>query len=899
MSSPSSSSSSSSAGSPGPAAPCPFRNWSPPAPNPTPSEVMNLSQRIDGFVENYIPLTGDGCLKRVSGCPSCPPGACVHSGGGEPMLDFCHCWTCCFGKPTGNSMRAFYIDVKEYARVHGNACAAHSLLKSGIDVAKVSKQYGELSEEEKEKMQRCCQTEISASYKRHVSITRRTRSMMHLADNIRDEGILEGMSGQILDLWHAAPEDTNPEDAQTIWVKTRDGERSPFCFARCLNYLRTIRCYRTNTGHTHNFLFKASPGSSIASCVMYTLAAIIKNENFRDLLLEEEDDGAGGTIYTCSYELIKIILLLSIVARGKHPHAGFTDQRRQFEEEDEDTIRLASNAFRERILGKFIFDRHGTQIPQALLREFPTLSMNMGLKPWSRVTSTQPDPSTIFGEESSGEEEEMPETPPPPQRRRRQRRQTPRTRPSSSKESLAVPVSSDSSDSSSSHLVRPPESSPASTISTRRLSVSSISTLITVEENPEDYTSDIEQLAATYPISIFVSPPPKTPEPGSPTFRITSSPLPSPVFSYSPGGDGSPSTPTPPRTPTISPRPQISPEREPALSEKSFVLISDSEGEGSTGGESVIPSPITISSDSSRSIRPSSRASSYLTSYIGYESNSEDSQPMPITPSSSPSRSSCDLFSESSTSEATPSTPKTPQFSPWEESSSPESQDYTGYFSDDSGRSTPPPPRTPSMSPRRSSSSAEYPYGDFSEDSSSSGSSTITLASPGSPLSSTNSLSPRILRTSSKTSSVMLGSPCSYEDSKSTTPTSSPRRSPVFSYVDDHTSSSGSSTITLASPGTPYSPLAAISSVSGSSIPGSSSDDEQEEPAPRASVIQTAGAPRTGSDEGSSRKRSADSESSQEGTSSQQADQPSTSSTTTPGDRNLPPKKRWRNWQPT
>ncbi|MEF9520199.1 hypothetical protein SBV45_03125 [Chlamydia crocodili] len=829
MSSPSSSSSSS-ALSPEPVAPCPFRNWSPPAPDPTPSEVVSLSQRIDGFVENYIPLTGDGCLKRVPGCPSCPSGACVHSGGGEPLLEFCHCWTCCFGRPTGNSMRGFYTEIKEYARVHGNACTAHSLLKSGIDVAKVSKQYGELSEEEKEKIQRCCQTELSATDKRYISITARTKSMMRLADNIREEGLLEGVSGQILDLWHAAPEDTNPEDAQKVWVKTSDGKKSPFCFTQCLNYLRTIRCYRTNRDRqAHNFLFKASPGSSIASCVMYTLAAIVKNENFRDRLLEEESDGAGGTIYTCSYKLIKIILLLSIVARDKHPHAGFTDQRRQFEDTDEDAIHLASNAFREKILGTYIFDRHGTQIPRELLREFPTITMNAGLKPWGRLTSTQPNPATIFGEESSGEEEEIPETPPPPQRRRRQRRQTPRTRPSSSKESLVLPVSSDSSDSGSPYLVRPTESSPASTISTRRLSISSISTLITVEENPDDYTSDIEQLAATYPISILTSPPPKTPEPGSPQFRITSSPLPSPLFSYSESRDGSPSTPPPPRTPTISPRVETSPERDLPISERSFVLISDSEEDESTGEESVIPSPITISSDSSRSSRPSSRTSSYLTSYIGYESNSEDSQLMPITPSSSPSRSSYDLFSESSTSEATPETPQTPQPSPWGSSPSPEGEPYTGYFSEDSGRSTLPPPRTPTISPRRSSSSGGY--GNFSEDSNSSGSTTITLASPGSP-------------------------PCS--------------------------------------------PLGAISSVTGSSTPGSSSDDdEQDKPSPRPSAIQTTGTHHTGSDEGSSRKRSADSESSQEGTSTQPTDEPATSSTTTPGDSSLPPKKRWRNWQPT
>ncbi|SYX09173.1 hypothetical protein C834K_0729 [Chlamydia poikilotherma] len=101
------------------------------------------------------------------------------------------------------------------------------------------------------------------------------------------------------------------------------------------------------------------------------------------------------------------------------------------------------------------------------------------------------------------------------------------------------------------------------------------------------------------------------------------------------------------------------------------------------------------------------------------------------------------------------------------------------------------------------------------------------------------------------------------------TPTISPRRlssSAGYSYGDfsEDSNSSGSSTITLASPGvSPCSPLEPISPVSGSS-----------------------------------RKRSADSESSQEGTSTQPTDGPARGSTTTPGDSNLPPKKRWRNWQP-
>ncbi|WP_375793119.1 hypothetical protein O1W69_03125 [Chlamydia sp. 12-01] len=857
MSSPSSSSSS--AGSPEPAAECPFRNWTRPVPNPTPAEVVSLSQRIGGFVDNYIPLTGDGCLKRIPGCSSCPPGACIHSGRGEPMMDLCHCWTCCFGKPTGNSMRNFYINLKEYARLHGDTCAAHSLLKSGINVGVVSKQHGELSEEEKEQMQRCCRTELSAVDKRHISITARTRSMMKLADNIREEGILEGISGKILDLWHAAPEDTDPEDAQKVWIKTSDGSKSPFCFAKCLNYLRTIRCYRTiNDCRGHNFLFRESPGSSIASCVMYTLAAMVKNENFRDLLLEEEPDGAGGTIYTCSYELVKTILLLSIVARNKHPHAGYTDRRRQFEEEDADTIILASNTFRERVLGKLIFDRHGTQIPQAILREFPTLSMNTGLKPWSRVTSTQPDPSTIFGPEgsgeSSGEEEDMPETPPPPRRQRRRRR------PSSS----SSEASSTSSDSSPSSPIRPSESSSPSAASTRRLSVSSTSTFITVGEDSVGYVSDVEQIAATYPISIPLSPRLTTPRPSSPQFRITSSPLPSPQFYIDESDDESSSSSSTPTPPTIDPGVEAgSPEMRYSSSEGSLIIVSDSEEDESIEEESGIQSPITISSDSPRSSIISS-VSPYLSSYTEYESNSTDSWPIPSVPPADFRRPSFDYLDESSTSEATPSTPSTPKSSPWGSSPSPE-QPYTSYFSGDSEGSTSP-----------------------------------QLRSPRSPLSSNGSQSPRVLRISTKTGSVMLGSPCSYRDSTSTTPTSSPRRSPVFSYFDD-TSSSGETTITLASPGSPpLSSLGGVSPVTGSSIPGSSSDEEEQEaPVSRPSVIQTVGDPHTGADESSSRKRSADSESGEGSSSQQPTDEPGTDSTTTPGDSRLPPRKRWRNWQPT
>ncbi|AAP05449.1 hypothetical protein [Chlamydia caviae] len=484
-------------GSSDPAPTCPFQNWTPPRPNPQPAEITNLSQRISGFVTKFIPLTDDGCTKRSPKCPSCPREACVHSGNGEPMMNLCNCWTCCFGKPTINDTRGFYNFIKEYARIHGNACAAHSMLQAGINIATASKQRGEISEEEKRKMAKCCPTVVRTKIERgYYDVTRISVTMMDLVSDLQEEGVITGLSGQLLNLWHTAPRDVNPDDAQKIWIRDADGRLSPFCYLRCLHYIRAIRCFRTDSANPlqGNFLLLESPASIIAASVMYSLAALLNSDRFRDLLLEEESDGEGGTIYTCPYRVVQMLILLSMLARGKQPFTGRPRHREQLKDEEKCTIILASNEFRERVLGKFIQRRPGVQTVSVLLREFPSTGMNLGLKPWSRVSSTS-DSTDSYEPTGSGELEAEPG----PSRRRR-RRQTPPQAPSSSTESATSPETSE--------RCSPPNSPASSGSSPRRL--------VTVEEAPSDDDSDLKQLAS------FLQEPIVSPLPSSPASSCSS-----------------------------------------------------------------------------------------------------------------------------------------------------------------------------------------------------------------------------------------------------------------------------------------------------------------------------------------------------------------------------------------
>ncbi|UWF55338.1 hypothetical protein NYR56_01100 [Chlamydia psittaci] len=291
----------------------------------------------------------------------------------------------------------FYLDVAGYSQIHGTACAALSLLKS--DVVKIGCACRcktlptHIPGATKQKMQRFCPTSIEESDRQASRVSKRTKDMLFIAEKVRLYNIFEDRCGVILDLWHVAPTDTNPKDAQKIWIKTPDGHKSPFCYAKCLNYARTIRCYRTSDPSKGSFLLDENQASVLALSVAYTLGATLKHRRFRDILIEKETLNNGEEIYVADSVLLQIIILISLVARDMHPYTKDVKPEAIFSEDERNVIILASNIFREQVLGKITLNKDGDGVSETKPIEFPRVSKNSD--PWRRPRVNQLSSSTI------------------------------------------------------------------------------------------------------------------------------------------------------------------------------------------------------------------------------------------------------------------------------------------------------------------------------------------------------------------------------------------------------------------------------------------------------------------------------------------------------------------------
>ncbi|EPP29828.1 hypothetical protein CP082626L3_0971, partial [Chlamydia psittaci 08-2626_L3] len=358
--------------------------------DPSAKKVIKLSRRLEGFLEKHAPPTSTCYLMN-------PTSSSRVQRMGEASCN--REVTATLGQQSygsqvpcvRSSADNFYFDVAEYSQIHGTACAALSLLKSDIRAA-VKRSLPLIPGATKQKMQRFCPTSIEESDRQASLVNKRTEDMLFIAEKVRLYHIFEDRCGVILDLWHVAPTDTNPKDAQKIWIKTPDGHKSPFCYAKCLNYARTIRCYRTSDPSKGSFLLDKNQASILALSVAYTLGATLKHRRFRDILLEKKTLNNGEEIYLADSVLLQIIILISLVARDTHPYTNVKPEA-IFSEDERNVIILASNIFREQVLGKIILNKDGEGVSETKPIEFPTVGKNSD--PWRRPRVNQLSSSTI------------------------------------------------------------------------------------------------------------------------------------------------------------------------------------------------------------------------------------------------------------------------------------------------------------------------------------------------------------------------------------------------------------------------------------------------------------------------------------------------------------------------
>ncbi|CED80725.1 hypothetical protein [Chlamydia abortus] len=333
--------------------------------DPSAQKVIKLSRRLEGFLEKHAPPPSTGYLTHPTS-----------------------------SSRVRSSADNFYLDVEEYSQIHGTACAALSLLKSDVRAA-VKRCLPIIPGATKQKMQRFCPTSIEESDRQASRVSKRTKDMLFIAEKVRLYNIFEDRCGVILDLWHVAPTDTNPKDAQKIWIKTPDGHKSPFCYAKCLNYARTIRCYRTSDPSKGSFLLDENQASVLALSVAYTLGATLKHRRFRDIdiLIEKETLNNGEEIYVTDSVLLQIIILISLVARDMHPYTKDVKPEAIFSEDERNVIILTSNIFREQVLGTITLNKDGDGVSETKPIEFPRISKNSD--PWRRPRVDQLSSSTI------------------------------------------------------------------------------------------------------------------------------------------------------------------------------------------------------------------------------------------------------------------------------------------------------------------------------------------------------------------------------------------------------------------------------------------------------------------------------------------------------------------------
>ncbi|EPP34602.1 hypothetical protein CP10139811_0418 [Chlamydia ibidis] len=329
---------------------CPYANRETPITSPSPEEAIELAKKINSFLKDNTPLSSDCCLKRNTSCLSCHPNSCVHSGGNSPLVEFCHCWTCCFGEPSPNEMEALSRYFKEMSITHGTLCTSLSILKANISIAKIAKQHCQLSEEDKHTIAAKCSEKI---IDRRFEIT---YSLIKLTNSLTASGLQEQHLSLILDIWKSTPAKINPETALNIWIVDKSNNISPFCFQRLEAFLN--KAYFVHAHRKREELLAAGETHKMTLHAMFTLAAALASPH-KQTIFHKEVINNDCSIYKCSYLFLHKLLVMILTARGLRFQQIYSRKETvSFSQRDNQQIKEASDTFRKTLLGEFSYRKH-------------------------------------------------------------------------------------------------------------------------------------------------------------------------------------------------------------------------------------------------------------------------------------------------------------------------------------------------------------------------------------------------------------------------------------------------------------------------------------------------------------------------------------------------------------
>ncbi|WP_213357550.1 hypothetical protein [Chlamydiifrater phoenicopteri] len=316
---------------------------------PSPEEIITVARKIESFTSRLIPLTSDRCLKRYSGCLSCPPQNCVHSGGGAPLLELCHCWTCCFGKTHGKDIRDLHLFLKELTKQHNVHCVADTILRKGISLGVVMRQQNNFTEEQKEILKGGCKNPYELDLEEAKDKITNARNQLICASYDRSHNLY-----LILELWKSSKKSDARDlsNTFTLWVQNKEGQVSPFCSHRLESFLSSLTLFSLKSRRS-GARVSPSQAAHLALQVQTTLSCILSNSKYKESLLstvsiEEE------VFPACSTELIFCILIASLEAEGKLPSLRNKALLQYFPKEISELITSSAETFRKTLLGEFL-----------------------------------------------------------------------------------------------------------------------------------------------------------------------------------------------------------------------------------------------------------------------------------------------------------------------------------------------------------------------------------------------------------------------------------------------------------------------------------------------------------------------------------------------------------------
>ncbi|WP_213318198.1 hypothetical protein [Chlamydiifrater volucris] len=317
----------------------------------SPEQILATTRKINDFVSSLIPLSSDRCLKRYSGCLSCPPQGCVHSGGGQPLMELCHCWTCCFGKVHGKDIKELHLFLTELVKQHNINCIAETVIRNKIPLGTMMRQLGDLTKKQKEILKSDCKKfyELSLeegkdklnSARNHVISSQTQSQALHL----------------ILELWQTTKKTNakNLPNIASLWIKNKQGDLSPFCSQR-LEAFVSSQTFHSKLTPQRSLRASIRKVEHIVLQVRTTLSCIIDSDKYRSALLTTQMI-SSQTIYVCSTELLYCILVASLESEQKYPALRNKLLIQQFPAETSELIRSSSETFRKTLLGEFLLSK--------------------------------------------------------------------------------------------------------------------------------------------------------------------------------------------------------------------------------------------------------------------------------------------------------------------------------------------------------------------------------------------------------------------------------------------------------------------------------------------------------------------------------------------------------------